>query len=446
MTNEELRKYITDSETFCYYPFLELSTNPSGHIKPCCYFGDVLYDGEKVISITQEYSLDQAWNSESMIDVRKSVMGGTKLKQCETCYRDGIASMRTRSIGEYIERDDITEVIQAAIQNDYVVTDGPRRLELKPSNLCNLKCVMCNKYDSSQIEKELKELAEVHGGISVNNGRFVSINLNKAGITELNPAFQNSETADWSDNNEVLKSFRAMVPMLETLSFAGGETTLIPFVYNSLKYCVDSGHSEKITVYMSSNFTNLNKNLLELMPHFKKFELIASIDGLELVNDYSRYPSKWDQVSGNYIRARDSLSGSKVKLLVNVTVSALTVMNLDKLLYWIDDTYEKNSYYDEWPYNINLLWGPQSQQINVLPLDKRQIAIERLEKYKEVSEVLKKFPAMTSKIDLVINELKTDRSQNHQTQLDYLKNRINVLDAHRGIHIDNYIPDLIGLF
>ena len=48
---DKFRRNIIDSDTFCFYPFLELSTNPAGHIKPCCLFTDVLEVDGKTASI-----------------------------------------------------------------------------------------------------------------------------------------------------------------------------------------------------------------------------------------------------------------------------------------------------------------------------------------------------------------------------------------------------------
>lgn len=450
MTNDELKQRISNSDTFCFYPFLEMSTNPAGHIKPCCYYGNVLLDNKnnnkKIISIMTDSSFEEAWNSDSMVQLRKKITTGESVSECNTCYRDGKSSMRIRSIQEYIERDDILDLVNTAVENDYRVTVGPKRLELKPSNLCNLKCVMCNRYDSTQIEKELVELANIHGGITVNVGRFVEINLKQKGITEIHPVFKDTESSDWSEDSRVWDSFVKMASGLESLSFAGGEPTLIPFVYKALKHLVDTDNAKNIRVFMSSNFTNLNKNFIEIMPKFKKFEIIASIDGIGSVNEYARFPSKWTQVYANYIKARDSLKGTRVKLLVNITVNLLNIMDLADVLWWIDENYDDNSYWDEWPYNINLIWAPNDQHIENLPLEYKKIAISRLEKYIRDSEVVKKFPNISNGIDLVITQLNLPSTDLQSELLNHFRNKIQVLDTHRGIWIGDYIPALKELF
>lgn len=447
----QLRKQLIENQFFCFYPFLELSTNPAGHVKPCCYYGDVLFkdpnnkDYSNSLSLAKGDKLEDIWNSDSMVEIRRKLVEGEHNPLCATCYRDGAASMRVRSIKENKERIPIIKRVQDAIENDYKVIALPTRLELKPSNLCNLKCVMCNKYDSTQIEKELNELATKYKGINVKTGRFISINLETPGITETHKAFKDVETADWSDNPSLWDSIVKMVPGLDHLSFAGGEPTLIPVVEKILRYCVETGHASHIDVTVASNFTNINKSFLELMPSFRKFELISSIDALGKVNEYARFPSKWSQVSANYEKVKAIADGKKIKLMTNITVSSLTVMNVDQLLYWIEEQAQKQPAFLEHPYNINLIWAPWDQRVEHLPDTHKQIAIQRLEEYKKKSWILQRWPAMVPKIDLIIRELQK-QSDSADFHLSELKKRIAVLDEHRGISIKDYIPDIADLF
>ena len=94
---DNLKQDILDSETFCFYPFLELSTNPSGHIKPCCNYRSTMNDASgKVISILNGSTFDTAWNSDPMVNLRKKLTTGEIPNECNRCIRDGVASMRHR--------------------------------------------------------------------------------------------------------------------------------------------------------------------------------------------------------------------------------------------------------------------------------------------------------------------------------------------------------------
>lgn len=450
---DKLRQDILNSETFCFYPYLEMSTNPSGHVKPCCYYTSVLFEDPNVKDYKTSHSilknntkLEGVWNSNAMVTVRRKLHKGEVEENCQTCARDGSASMRARSIDEYKNNYPVLQLVNETIKNNYIAGHLPKRLELKPSNLCNLKCVMCNSYDSSQVEKELKELSIKFKGIEVSSGRYIKIS-ETPGITESNRAFADVGQPDWSDNQEVWDSIIKIVPHLEVLSFAGGEPTLLPSVENILRYCVENGYAKNIKVFLSSNFTNINKKFLDLMPHFKQFELIASIDGIDKVNDYCRFPSKWSQVSANYLKAKQLMGDHpNIKILVNVTVSLLNVMNLDSLLFWIDDLSKSYPYYYEWPYNLNVIWGPEDQRIENLPTQLKELAISRLNKYKQESVVLKEFPELSEKVDLIIRELSKRTTPKEDNLLDEFVMRVSVLNEHRGVKLVDYIPDLEEFF
>ena len=441
---EKFRLEVRNSKTFCIYPFIELSTNPAGHIKPCCnHIGTMQHPDGKNLSIFNGDTFDTAWNSQPMVDLRKKLHQGEIPNECRRCIRDGDAGMRHRSIQEYKNDLPTLEKVYNTIQNDYVAEHSPTYLELKPSNLCNLKCVMCNSYDSSQIAKELKELSSKFGGIKVLDGRFIEISTTP-GITENNRAWSGFDQPEWSDNEEIWKNFERIAPHLETLSFAGGEPTIMPFVIKALNYCVENDYAKNITVFISSNFTNLNKQFFEMMPKYKKFELIASIDGFGKVNDYARFPSKWSQVSKNYLTAKEYMKYPNVKILTNITVNSLNILNLVDLLNWLEERANEYPYFKEWPFNINLIMFPQEQQISILPEEAKSLARTRLTEYLNSSQILKDFPGLDSKIYLLLNEL--NKPSTDLRLFKVFKDRIKILDEHRQIDIKNYIPDIRNLF
>lgn len=440
---DKLRKDIINSDTFCFYPFLELSTNPAGHVKPCCYYADTLKpeldstSAEQFV-LSNNTTFEEIWNSNSLKDIRTKMYKGEKISPCEICYRDGAASMRQRSINEYKNNSEVLSRVSNTLENNGHSEKTPTRLELKPNNLCNLKCVMCNSYDSSQIAKELKSLAKTHGGIEVSTGRFEKIS-DTPGITENNADFKGIDVPDWSDNLEIWKSFCRILEGVDTLSFAGGEPPLMPWVHKALKHAISTGYSKNISVYVASNLTNINKNFLEYMPHFKKFELIASIDGTGAVQEYCRFPSNWKSVSDNFVKAKSFTKNENVKLVTNITVNVLNVLNLTDLLYWIEQRSQEYPYYREWPYNLNVLSFPPGQHVSSLSDDNKITAIKRLEEYKEKSMILKEFPDLTHKIDLVINEIQKPRNE---FELGKFKYRLSVLDNHRNVNYKDFIPEL----
>jgi hypothetical protein len=122
------------------------------------------------------------------------------------------------------------------------------------------------------------------------------------------------------------------------------------------------------------------------------------------------------------------------------------VLNLDSLLNWIEDLAKCYPYYYEWPYNINLIWAPQDQSIGNLPQHLKDLAISRLNSYKQTSSILKEFPELNSKIDLVIDELSHPTGNSETDLFEEFILRVSVLNEHRGIKMKDYIPDLEEFF
>lgn len=445
----ELRKKILDNDKFCFYPFLEISTRPNGVVFPCCYWTE-----QEHLSISKKISdtdsIESFWNGKKFISIRNSLANGETLRGCEVCHRDGEASMRARSIREYINSVEHLQIVNNTIKNEGIATHLPKRLELKPNNLCNLKCFKCNAYDSSQIEKELRELNAKFNGIKTHGGRFSNVESGNPGVWEgyVNeyelPEMLN---LDWAETGFFWKDLEKIIPGLDVLSFAGGEPTVNPIVYKILEYCVNTEFSKNITVYISSNFTNLNKKFFDLMPKFKKFELIASIDGFGSVQEYIRFPSKWSMIKKNFEEARTYMKYDSVKILVNITVDICNVAYLTDLLDYLEEKFLEYPYYKEWPYNINLINYPKELRICWIPQNLRSEIIENIKSYQQRSRTIEFFPEIKIKTDLIINELQSDYEKYQAREQIYkLKKSIEILDDHRNISYKDAIPFLDRIF
>jgi hypothetical protein len=124
---DNLRQDILNSETFCFYPYLEMSTNPSGHVKPCCYYTNVLFEDPDSKDYKNTHSilkgnttLEDVWNSDAMVTIRRKLHKGEVEENCQTCARDGAASMRARSVDEYKNNYPILKLVDET--SEYALT------------------------------------------------------------------------------------------------------------------------------------------------------------------------------------------------------------------------------------------------------------------------------------------------------------------------------------
>ena len=100
-------------------------------------------------------SLEEAWNSDKMKDVRRQVLNDERPDVCEPCFDledQGVQSLRQRHITDSSPESRINLYPDALdkLNDDYSMPFELPTIEIKVNNLCNLKCRMCNPLDSTQ--------------------------------------------------------------------------------------------------------------------------------------------------------------------------------------------------------------------------------------------------------------------------------------------------------
>lgn len=426
------------SPTFCVYPFIEMSTIPSGAVRPCCFYLPFPEDNGKPMNL-KDQPLDKIWNSSAMKTLRRDLMEGKTVPNCAHCYKEekhNNSSMRLRGLQDWMHRPDIQELIQESAQNDFEVKTTPKFLEIKPGNNCNLKCRMCNQFDSSLIAKEIRELSTEMKGIDPR----IDWRLFEPGNGVIGPT--SDDFPDWDDLEEAWESIRAAIPNLEILSIAGGEPSLLKKVHELLKYCVDTGHSKHIRVFFASNLVRVDQELLNYAEHFECFEFIASIDGTEGVQEYIRFPSNWKRISENFLRIKEKTGNSSIKVLSNITIQLYNVLSFTDILRWLETVDEVGRPFFAHPFNLNILYFPETLSLSLLPMSLRPLAIERIENYRKNSIFVQRFPELNERFDLIINMLNSPLPKHYDRLIKIAWEYTQILDKKRGQSFANSLPEL----
>src|SRR5690606_25349305 len=117
-------------------------------------------------------------NADEMQQLRKDLLNGKKPSKCEVCWseeKSGIKSMRYDSFDYGLK--------ESILKNPGV----PKRLDIYPSNICNLRCRICSPEYSSKWIPEAKETLgieeEVHLNLTPENLSLIESWL--PGIVEL---------------------------------------------------------------------------------------------------------------------------------------------------------------------------------------------------------------------------------------------------------------------
>lgn len=318
------------TKNFCAIPFHHTRIGSDGSFNVCCDH-NIPPDLKQNI---RDHTAQHWFDSKYLQEVRQYFIDDRRHPGCNSCWRDedsGIQSMRIRTQKEY-------QILGTDITNPKI-----KNIELQPSNLCNLSCLMCNEKFSSVIQAENRRL-----GIS------------KIDRSEL----------EWGPSH-----YANLAEMLDqgflVLNVLGGE----PFYSKALLDILDRLDPKKTSnavLQIITNATVYNERWKKVMAKFGLVRLMISLDGVGSVYEYIRYPAQWSEVEKNV----DLIQGMvKTKSLIHCTVQNLNILYLDQLIRWCQD---RNLHLD-----LTLLNQPSYLHITNLPSDLRHQAIDNLNKWIE---------------------------------------------------------------
>lgn len=425
-----------ENKSLCAVPFVSTMINTDATVRYCCMVKGAFNKVKKEDGTTytcQDDFIHEAWNSKDMRDIRKSMIKGEKIEGCSVCYLQedsGRTSNRQHSLDEWGQRlgkGELQKRMDDALANDGIVFDDPVYLDLRLGNLCNLKCRMCNPWNSSQIEKEhpalIAESPEYEAVWKKTFGRFPT---------------DASEKQAWFDSDIMWDQVIDLIPKLKKVYMTGGEPTLIKNNFRFMQKCIDEGRKD-ILLFFNTNCTNVNKNFLELIKQFDKVNINGSIDGVGIVNEYIRAPSSWPHVSSN-VELLAQLPN--VNLGITPTVQIYNIFNIVDTIKWVEyisEKYNKKVFID---FLINV--HPHHLNINILPDNLREQALRKLVAFKNLE--MKEHPEMTiNSLNGIIGLLQQPRSPDYAEEIERFKVFTLSLDKHRKQRLEDLDPRLTEL-
>jgi organic radical activating enzyme len=299
----------------CILPWISIETTPLGQMRVCCLSNENITDSDNNDLLIENTTLSQAFNSDYMINLRKSFINGEKPQACNRCWSEeasGRTSKRQNSfyrLGKLVEHIDFTN----PDSGDLIF------LDLKLGNICNLKCRICGSFSSS---KWAQEEIEINKSYQTAYHRPANDFLKQGQWPRKVDAF-------WSDLSSIL-------PHIRYLEFTGGEPFLIAEHFDFLKTAVDSGYASNIEIHYNTNGTQFPQQAPDIWKHFKIVEIALSIDDMGSRFEYQRYGAKWDVVQTNLEKFRELRDNNKnIILQLCLTVNSLNFYYIDEILQWV---------------------------------------------------------------------------------------------------------------
>jgi hypothetical protein len=373
------------SRVFCDKPFNHNYIHPNGKMRLCCStIQDLPTDNNYNLFDANKHSIDDYWNSNRMKEIRRKMIAGEKIRDCEKCYRQeeqGVQSLRsTQGMNKYI-----TDTLP-----DGTYQKSADSMQIQMGNICNLKCKMCSQMYSHMHGMETRDIGEqdpewLHWvkeqGANVNNW------TNELGIKQ--EWYKNPATKE--------KMFEHISKNIKKLNVIGGEPTLIPEFYELFDYCDQQGTLGTKDVTIVTNLTNTNPKLTSWLPKLQRWTIWASVDGVGERTEYIRYPSKWNKVLESLEFYRN-IMGDNGNITLSPATQLLNIDQLDDIIKWWLDWCggELNDRYGfTW---LATVWYPLICNPNMAPREWRLQVADKLSKYK-----------FDDKYDAIIDELRRDQ-------------------------------------
>ena len=343
--------------------YLDATIDSSGSYSPCTALGGGAFK-------FKNQSFKTVWMSTTLEDARQRSKAGEKLDMCKRCWSEeelGLTSERKYLIQDLPTDLDYTD-------SGYYMS-GPRHLNIKVSNICNLRCRTCQSVDSYlyHIEGEHYE--------KKNNIAFTAYTMQK-----FKKHFTDSQLTELFEYSS----------RLERIELYGGEPFLDDQVPKFLLQLVDTGVSKNIDLSVSTNATHkLTDTWRKILTNFKEVMINVSIDGIENKFTYIRHPGNWEDVQTNLDAFFDlEYANSTITVQPVITVSALNVWN-------INDVFKYFAAYKVEPFIILVQW-PNYYCVNVLPDSIKPLVTQHLAQYNNpkftpVINLLNTTPANTNK-------------------------------------------------
>ncbi len=295
-------------DSFCTMPWSGVEINTDGNLRPCCEFvGSEIVDAENNTPYNiSTHSLTDYMQSNELRLIKQKMLNGEYVKECSNCYFNesvGVKSLRQRknkSIGETAKSVDEFNI---------------KNMDIKLSNLCNQKCVICNPLASSMYAAE---------SAIIEPDKLKNYDQEKFNWYKLKHRW-----------DEIYESTNDLM----FLDIYGGEPWLIKKQWELIEFLVKTGRSSNISLNYATNGSAFNDMwFTEYFSKFKHVTILFSADGIKDTFEYNRFPGKWSTFEENLLKAREYKDRGIVDWIgISYTVSNYSVFDIVNSLEFYSD-------------------------------------------------------------------------------------------------------------
>jgi len=270
-------------DTMCLAPWVHTYLSPQTERRMCCASREPAQNFEQYIDTaagTGRYipvTLEAHWNSEHMRSVRRRMMAGEILPECEVC--------NDKLLNTSVYRDYFSQLFGRRIADVWDNTEPDGSTSMRPiswdyrfSNLCNFKCRTCGDMLSSAWESEQRQHNMVDTANSKNNWMVPAI---RQEISRYQDTQIEAEFSSAVENHSV-----------EEIYWVGGEPLMYEQHWRYMKRIVELGDGGKLYARYNTNLSRVTYRGVDLykdlLQNIRDWQICASLDGTGATGEYIR--------------------------------------------------------------------------------------------------------------------------------------------------------------
>lgn len=287
-------------DTLCLAPWTHTYLSPQTERRLCCASREPAQNFQQYIDTTAgtgryiPITLDAHWNSDHMRSVRRRMMAGEILPECEVCNDKLLNTDVYRDYFWHLFRHKYDDLMASTDDTGYT-TAKPVSWDYRFSNLCNFKCRMCGDMLSSAWESEQRQHNMINWADTKNNWMLPEI---RSQISEFQDTQIEQEFAEAVEEHRV-----------EEIYWVGGEPLMYEQHWRYMKRIIELGDGGKIYARYNTNLSRVDYrgcNLYtDILSHLRDWQICASIDGTGAIGEYIRTGLDFEQWCQNFRQGLD---------------------------------------------------------------------------------------------------------------------------------------------
>ena len=274
---------MSKPDTLCLAPWTHTYLSPQTERRLCCASREPAQNFQQYIDTsagTGQYipiTLEQHWNSDHMRSVRRRMMAGETLPECEVCNDKLLNTDVYRSYFNQLFGHKYKQVVEQTDANGHT-TLKPVSWDYRFSNHCNFKCRMCGDMLSSAWESEQRQHNMINWQDPKNNW--------------MKPEIKNQ--IEQFQTTQIEAEFAAAVEdhRIEEVYWVGGEPLMYEQHWRYMQRIIELGDGPNVYARYNTNLSRVRYRGIDLysdiLCRLRDWQVCASIDGTGAIGEYIR--------------------------------------------------------------------------------------------------------------------------------------------------------------